>query len=131
MNILLDTHILIWSVGNPYKLGERTQTLLQDDETQVWLSPISLWECLILSEKGRVSLEPSPVAWVRRVIKSSIFQEAPLNHEVAIRSRTIEVAHEDPADRFLCATASVFDLALLTSDTRILEGKGYSVIANE
>jgi PIN domain nuclease of toxin-antitoxin system len=68
---------------------------------------------------------------VRRLLKSSIFHEAPLNHEVAIQSRTIELSHEDPADRFLCATASVFDLTLLTADTRILEGEGYSVIANE
>ena len=131
MNILLDTHILIWSVVNPYKLGGVTQALLEDDATDVWLSPISLWECLILSEKGRVTLKPSPTAWVRRLLKSSIFHEAPLNHEVAIQSRTIELFHEDPADRFLCATASVFDLTLLTSDTRILAGRGYSVIANE
>jgi PIN domain nuclease of toxin-antitoxin system len=131
MNILLDTHILIWSVSNPYKLGGSSLSLLEDDTTQVWLSPISLWECLMLSEKCRVTLEPSPMAWVRRILKSSIFHEAPLNHEVAIQSRTIELPHEDPADRFLCATASVFDLTLLTSDKRILEGKGYSVIANE
>ncbi len=131
MNILLDTHILIWSVVNPYKLGGRAQTLLEDDSTQVWLSPITLWECLMLSEEGIVTLEPSPTAWVRRVLKSSIFHEAPLNHEVAIRSRTIELSHEDLADRFLCATAAVFDLTLLTSDTHLLNGKGYSVIANE
>ena len=131
MNILLDTHILIWSVVSPHKLGGKAKILLEDDSTQVWLSPISLWECLMLSEKGRVTLEPSPKVWVRRLLKSSVFHEAPLNHEVAIQSRAIELSHEDPADRFICATAAVFDLTLLTSDKRILKGKGYSVTANE
>jgi PIN domain nuclease of toxin-antitoxin system len=131
MNILLDTHILIWSVGLLDRLSGKSQELLEDESTRVWLSPISLWECLLLGEKGRVTLEPSPSGWVREVLKSSVFHEAPLNHEVAIRSRLVDLPHEDPADRFICATAAVYDLTLLTSDTRILAGKGYSVLAND
>jgi PIN domain nuclease of toxin-antitoxin system len=38
--------------------------------------------------------------------------------------------HQDPADRFLAATASVYDLTLVTADSRILEGSGYTTLAN-
>ena len=56
--------------------------------------------------------------------------EAPLNHEVALNSRNIKVAHEDPADRFLAATAAVYDLVLATADERLLAGKGFRTLAN-
>lgn len=56
--------------------------------------------------------------------------EAPLNHEVALASRTIKLEHEDPADRFLAATATIYDLALATADARLLAGKGFRTLAN-
>ena len=131
MNILLDTHILVWSVGDPRRLSTGSQELLEHESTSAWLSPISLWECLLFGERDRVTLEPSPLARVRAVLQASPFHEAPLNHEVAIRSRHVELPHDDPVDRFICATAAVYDLTLLTSDRRILEGRGYSVMAND
>jgi PIN domain nuclease of toxin-antitoxin system len=42
--------------------------------------------------------------------------EAPINHEVARRSRSVRLSHEGPADRFIAATAAVYDLTLLTAD---------------
>jgi PIN domain nuclease of toxin-antitoxin system len=130
MNLLLDTHILIWSVGAPDRLGDRTRTLLEDEGTASWLSPISTWECLVFAKKGKVSLKPNPVEWVRKVLKEHRFKQAPLNHEVAIKSRLVQLAHQDPADRFLAATAAVYNLTLLTADDRLLKGRGYSVLAN-
>ena len=56
--------------------------------------------------------------------------EAPLNHEVALASRAITVGHEDPADRFLAATAAIYDLVLATADARLLAGKGFRTLTN-
>jgi PIN domain nuclease of toxin-antitoxin system len=56
--------------------------------------------------------------------------DAPLNREVAILSRFIALDHEDPADRFLAATAALYELTLITADERLLSGSGYSTLAN-
>ena len=85
----------------------------------------------MLDRAGRVHLEPTPLRWIRDVLFEYPFHETPLNHEVALETRGVSLGHEDPADRFLAATAAVYDLTLLTADDRLLEGSGFSVIANE
>ena len=59
----------------------------------------------MLAERGRLSLEPDAQTWVRRAFQAVPFREAPVNHEIAIQSRAIDLEHRDPADRFLAATA--------------------------
>lgn len=129
MNVLLDTHVLIWSVAEPDRIVGRTRALLDDAETTTWISPISIWECLILADKGKVRLAPDPIAWARRVLREQPFKQAPLNHEVAIQSRLVSLPNKDPADRFLAATAAVFELTLVTADERLLRGAGYQVFS--
>ena len=96
----------------------------------MWLSPISLWELLILVEKGRVVLESSPRTWLASAREEIPFREAPLTGEVALRSRTVDLPHQDPADRFIAATAAVYDLTLVTSDGDILSSKTLSLLPN-
>ena len=105
--------------------------MLDDAETTTWISPISIWECLILADKGKVRLAPDPIAWTRRVLREQPFKQAPLNHEVAIQSRLVKLPHKDPADRFLAATAAVFELTLVTADDKLLRGEGYQVFPAE
>ncbi len=131
MKVLLDTHVFLWFVFADRKLGSRTKRLLEKADTDLWISPVSIWECLVLEERGRIRLEPNPFRWVRDVLAPQTFREAPLNHEVSLHTRVITLEQEDPADRFLAATAAVYDLTLITSDKGLLEGGGYSVIANE
>lgn len=131
MRILLDTHVFLWAVTADKKLGRKTKRLLEKTDTEIWLSPITLWECLMLERAGRIRLEPTPLRWIQDTLAEHPFREAPLNHEVALETRSISLDHEDPADRFLAATAAVYDLTLLTGDERLLEGHGFSVVPNE
>ena len=85
----------------------------------------------MLERAGRIRLEPTPLRWIQDVLAGYPFREAPLNHEVALETQGISLAHGDPADRFLAATAAVYDLTLLTGDKRLLEGHGFSVMPNE
>jgi PIN domain nuclease of toxin-antitoxin system len=70
------------------------------------------------------------VRWIRRALDVSGVREATLNHPVAIRSREVELEHEDPADRFLAATAEIYDLTLVTEDERLLTGRSWRVLSN-
>ena len=132
MNLLLDTHIWLWSLSEPERLTKRVTAALADDRNQLWLSPISIWEFLLLAERGRVRVRQgsAPPDWVEAALSRVPMHDAPLSREVAVRSRSVRVAHEDPADRFLAATADVYELTLVTADERLLRGKGFRTLAN-
>jgi PIN domain nuclease of toxin-antitoxin system len=78
---------------------------IEDPDNDLCLSPINVWEALLLAEKGRIVLPPEPMSWVRSVLQQLELWEASLNHEIALLSRQIACPHQDPADRFLAATA--------------------------
>ena len=131
MNLLLDTHIWLWSHVEPGRLTGRVAEALADEGNQLWLSPISIWEFLLLAERGRVRVRDGTASdWVEAALSRSPMHDAPLNREVALRSRSVRLAHEDPADRFLAATADIYELTLITADERLLRGKGFRTLAN-
>lgn len=74
----------------------------------------------MLAEKGRITLSMKPSQWIRKSWEECSLKEAALNSSVAIRSRELELPHQDPADRFLAATALVYELRLVTCDQRLL-----------
>ena len=120
LKLLLDTHIILWSVAEPEKLSPNITGELEKDSNELWFSPISVWEILLLAEKGRVLLGPDIEKSVRDIFRKIPFKEAAITQEVAIQSRSVQLPHQDPADRFLAATAIVFDLTLVTADSRII-----------
>jgi PIN domain nuclease of toxin-antitoxin system len=128
---LLDTHILLWSLLEPKHLSEKVVEELNDPANELWLSPITVWEIIILAEKGKIRLDRDPVSWMENVLETLPFHQAALNHAVAMQSRTIPLPHQDPADRFIAASAAVYDLTLVTSDKYLVESaKSYSVLPN-
>ena len=130
MKLLLDTHIWLWSVADPAKLSKRVRTAVTRAENELWVSPISVWELLVLAERRRVRLDDEPRKWVAEAISHTPAQEAVLTFEVAVRSREIMLAHPDPADRFLVATALVYDLTLVTADASLIEAKLCPLLAS-
>jgi len=118
LKLLLDTHIWLWSLHDPRRLGKRVQHELKDPANERWLSPISTWEALALNAKNRIRLPVDLDEWVARA--TAPFREAPLTHEIALAARQLSLPHQDPADRFLAATAQVLDLTLVTGDTALL-----------
>jgi PIN domain nuclease of toxin-antitoxin system len=130
VRLLLDTHIWRWSLSAPEKLGKRLRSTLGRSGTELWLSPISVWELLVLAERGRIRFGSEPRQWIAEALSKTPAHEAPLNHQVAIRSREIMPAHEDPADRFLVATALAYDLTFVTADETLIRLKPCSILAN-
>ena len=129
LKLLLDTHIIIWSAAKPEKLSQNITEELKNNSNELWFSPISVWEILLLAEKGRISLGPDIEKSVREIFRKIPLNEAPLNQEVAIQSRFVRLPHQDPADRFLAATAIVYDFTLVTADSRIISATDVPVLA--
>ena len=119
MNLLLDTHVWIWSLLSPEKISARVRKKLVAEETEIWLSPISAWEALMLVERGRLEVKGDGPEWVDAAWKAGHFREAPLTFEVATTSRRLAIPVRDPADRFLLATASVYGCKFVTADARL------------
>jgi PIN domain nuclease of toxin-antitoxin system len=129
VKLLLDTHVLLWSVLEPDHLSAGVRAELENLHNELWLSPITLWEVHLLAEKKRIQLRPDPAGWIHCLLETIPFREAAVTHAVALMSRRIDLAHQDPADRFLAATAVVYGLTLLTADDRLLHSHEFSTLA--
>ncbi|MGD0758376.1 MAG: type II toxin-antitoxin system VapC family toxin [Candidatus Sulfotelmatobacter sp.] len=130
MKLLLDTHIWLWSIGEPHRLSRRVAKELDSPENQLWLSAVSIWEALLLCRKGRITLSKDFPSWLVDALKAIPLNDAPLTFEVGKALSTVQLSHADPADLFLAATAKAFGLTLVTSDRNLIRAEGISVIAN-
>jgi PIN domain nuclease of toxin-antitoxin system len=127
LKLLLDTHIWLWMLHDPKRLGKRTLQELKKEANELWLSPISTWEALTLNFKGRIQIRGDLAEWLARATAGT--HEAPLTHEIALLARQLPL-HQDPADRILAATAETLDLTLVTADKRLLGLGSIRTMAN-
>jgi PIN domain nuclease of toxin-antitoxin system len=116
MKLLLDTHIWVWSVADVARLTDPVRRALEDPSNELWICSISIWEVLILSERGRLKLEPDARSWVRDALANPPLREAPVTIDVVAASHAVRLQNQDPADRFIAANAMVFGLTLVTVD---------------
>jgi len=127
LRLLLDTHIWLWLISDPGKIGKHVLGELSSPQNEIWISPISTWEVWTLHAKGRIHLSGEPDKWLARATQST--RIAPLTHEIALTAVQLPM-HRDPADRFLAATAQVLDLTLVTADEKLLGLGGIRTLAN-
>ena len=130
MNLLLDTHIWIWNHVEPWRVASDVNQALGDPENELWLSPVSIWELVTLLEKRRVILDEDMNSWVEKSKRELLLREAPFSWAVAEELRFTLLGYRDPADRFLVATAKVYELTLVTADERLMRIDGLRVLAN-
>jgi len=122
VRLLLDTHVWLWRLLDPKRISAPAEEAISDPGNELVLSPISTWETLVLARKGRIELTPSPGEWILDALRRSGPTAAPLSHGIALRSEKLNgFASEDPADRFLVATALELELALVTADGAMRE----------
>ena len=118
--MVLDTHIWFWfNDGDPRlprEVGKRITALGQN----CLLSSVSIWEAMLLLEKGRLRSPYSPRETITRWLEGNPFTIVPVDTEIAIHSRLLAFGHEDPADRFIGATAFVRGVPLATVDRSLV-----------
>jgi PIN domain nuclease of toxin-antitoxin system len=128
LKLLLDTHIWLWSLREPSRLSAHVRRELGNQANELWLSPVSVWEALLLHSKQKIWLEDDLAAWVRDA--TAPFREAPLTHEITFAAHRLPFPNPDPADRFLAATAQVLGLTLVTADQHLLGLGDIATLAN-
>lgn len=120
--IVLDTHVLVWAASDDRKLGRKARALIDQLWTagKVAVPAIVFWEVGLLHARRRLRL-PSPVREWRDTVLAAGAIELPLDGMVAVRALDLAGLHDDPADRFIVATALVHEAALVTADERLLD----------
>jgi PIN domain nuclease of toxin-antitoxin system len=130
MKLLLDTHIWLWNSLSPDRLSHRVDRAINDPRNEIWISPISTWEIVLLHEKGRLKLADGPESWAQKAMSLAPLREAPVTHEIALATRSVALPHRDPADRLLVATALIHGLTLVTADRNVGRSKQVPVLLN-
>lgn len=128
MKLLLDTHAWLWFLAGDKRLSRKQRQAIEDPESILFLSPISLWETCLLIEQGRVPFAGSTRQWIETARQALHVREAPVTFAIAERSRRVSVPHQDPADRFIAATAMEMNIPVLTSDEKLVRCEGLRCI---
>ena len=122
--LLLDTHVLVWSLEESPRLGSRIKRALNDAarESRIVVSAITPWEIGLLVSKGRLQLGAEVMEWIRAALAKPGVRLAPLEPDIAVASTRLPwEMHADPADRILVATARHLGATLVTADGALLE----------
>ena len=115
MNLLLDTHALLWWLGDAPTLEGKARDAIADGRNVVFVSAASIWEIRIKQAIGKLKLPRS----FREVLEAQAFMSLPVTAEHAHGVLALPPHHRDPFDRMLVAQAKAERLTVVTRDERI------------
>ena len=125
MNILLDTHVLIWALENNPTLSKPAENAIVDGSNMVFVSAASVWEIGIKMNMGKLEAPDN----LLEEIRSHRFTPLPMTLEHAQLAGRLPDLHKDPFDRMLVAQAMIEKLTLVTRDKMVLEYKIKTITA--
>ncbi len=119
--IVLDTHIWVWWVHGDSHLREKQQQVISSTEDdEIGVSIISCWEAAKLVEHDRLFLPYSTREWFAKALDYPGVTLLELTPDIIVESTSLPGSfHRDPADQLIVATARIYDVPLVTSDTKI------------
>jgi PIN domain nuclease of toxin-antitoxin system len=123
VNLLLDTHVLLWAAAEPSKLSPRATELIGNEENRLFFSAASLWEVVIKNGLGRPDFRVDPHL-LRRGLVDNGYSELPIASQHTLAVSHLPDIHKDPFDRILVAQAETEGFLLLTSDELVARYPG-------
>ena len=118
MRLLLDTHVLLWALIEIDRLDRSTRELLENRDTAVLFSAISILEIAIKFRLRRADFTVPPAEVVQSARQLG-FDELPVHSDAAARVGELPLLHRDPFDRLLVAQAITEPATLVTADSRL------------
>ncbi len=115
MNLLLDTHVLLWWLDDPTLLSEQTSTAIKEPDNRIIVSVVSVWEIAIKKALGKLSSPDN----LKEVIADAEFELMLIDYEHAWQVKDLPPHHRDPFDRLLVSQATVENLTLVTRDSHL------------
>ena len=118
MKVLLDTHVLLWAAGEQARLAQDARELIEDRDTELVFSAVSIWEVAIKNGLGRDDFSVDP-RLLRRGLLENGYTELAVTGSHAVAVDSLPPLHKDPFDRMLVAQAQVEGFLLLTADPAV------------
>ncbi len=112
MNLILDTHIILWWLDNSEKLPKKYFSVISDSDNICFISSATIWEISIKSGLGKLEIPDN----FTDILQQEGFSELPVSWEHAAMVRNLPFHHKDPFDRLIIAQTIIEDYILLTVD---------------
>ena len=125
MNLLLDTHVLLWWLADDASLSPRVREVVADGENIVFVSAVTVWEIRIKHKLGKLRIPGN----FRQILDGQLFLPLDITAEHAHTVGELPDHHRDPFDRMLLAQAAVEKLTVVTADSQF-EPYGLPLIRN-
>ncbi len=116
MNLLLDTHAMLWFFWDDSQLSLQARALIEDSANRKLISMGSCWEISIKVGLGKLDLGESSRSFLPREIACNNFELLPISLDHATMVEELAAHHRDPFDRLLVAQAMVEGLSLVSAD---------------
>lgn len=113
MNLLIDTHVLLWWLDDSLELSEAGRTAISDPGNLIVLSAVVVWEIRINQALGKLEIPPS----FFRVVQNQGFELLSITADHAYAVGDLPMHHRDPFDRMIIAQAQLEGLTVATRDT--------------
>ena len=123
MKLLLDTHILLWTIAASRRLSAEGRALIGAAGSEVTFSVVSLWEVAIKTGRDRADFRID-AGLLRRSLLDNGYAELAITGAHAVALATLPPLHRDPFDRMLVAQAMVESVTLVTGDPAVAKYPG-------
>lgn len=123
MNLLLDTHILLWAATRPDKLSTEARTLIANESNRLYFSAVSIWEVVIKNGLQRDDFHVDPQVFRRGLVDNG-YEELAITSAHTLGVANLPPIHQDPFDRLLVAQSEREGFLLLTSDAVVAKYPG-------
>ncbi len=124
MRLLLDTHVVLWALGDPDRLAPVARTAIADATVELAVSTATVWELAIKVGLGKLRLPGSVAQWFVPAVVELGAQWLEVTAIEAAAVETLPTHHRDPFDRLLIVQALAGGWTLVTADAAFA---GYGV----
>ena len=115
MNIIIDTHIFLWALSDPYRITDAKRSELEDLSNTIYVSAVSIAELMIKASIGKLQIDFDPVA----MAEESGFSLLDFSPKAALLLKDMPFHHKDPFDRMLIAQSITNGYPIMTEDPKI------------
>ncbi len=124
MKILLDTHIFLWFISGDSRLSTDVRDAIRDPDNEIYLSVVSVWECIIKYQLGKLPLPEPPETYLPKQRNLHQIASLALDETSVAQLARLPPLHRDPFDRMLICQAVQNGLIIATVDPAV---RAYSV----
>ena len=120
MRILLDTHIFLWLIDDSKRLSDSFCQVIHNLDNEIFLSVVSIWECVIKYQTGKLDLPSSPETYLPIERRKHLIKTLTVEENTIAQLINLPLMHRDPFDRIIMAQALQHELVIMTEDKEIL-----------